>query len=108
MYYCFEYFEFTNSELQKISEYKVWCRMNDNEISDRDEEILRMLYAKEFQNMPTKLAFENKEKLYGELCPIEIGEEIMEVLKNGACYIHGRDKNLRPLVFVKLLKLSQL
>ena len=81
--------------------------MNDNEISDRDEEILRMLYANEFQNMPTKLAFEKKEKLYSELCPINVGEEIMELLKNGVCYIHGRDKNLRPLVFVNTSKLLE-
>ena len=55
--------------------------------------------------MLTKLAFEKKEKFFSENCPINIGEEVVDLLKNGGCYIHGRDKNLRPLLFVNAQKL---
>ena len=36
--------------------------MNDDPISDRDEEILRMLYATQFDNKKAKLMFTNKVK----------------------------------------------
>ena len=36
--------------------------MNDNLINDRDEEILRVLYATRFDNNAAKLSFERREK----------------------------------------------
>lgn len=57
--------------------------------------------------MATKEAFENKEKFLSENCPIAVGGELVDLLKGGVCYVYGRDKNLRPLVFIDVLKLLE-
>ena len=82
--------------------------MNNNQIPDRDEEILRVLYANAFSNLKTKEAFEIRDLYYEQSCPIYIYQSTFSILFSGIIYIHGRDKNLRPLVFISVQHLLTL
>lgn len=50
MIYYSQHFDYENTELQKINEFKIWCMTCSSEIPDRDEEILKILYATKFNS----------------------------------------------------------
>ena len=54
--------------------------MNDNLINDRDEEILRVLYATRFDNNAAKLCFEECKEYQNSNYPIEINDEVLDLL----------------------------
>ena len=49
VYYSQQY-DYENTELQKINEFKIWAQMQGHELPGRDEEILRNLYARKWDN----------------------------------------------------------
>ena len=79
-------------------------------IPDRDEEVLRNLYGRKFDNMTAFNAMKEKQEYRDTHFPIKIGSKIITLIESGVLYIYGRDKNLRPIIVVsaeKLLKLPK-
>ena len=81
--------------------------MNKLNLPDRDEEILRNMYANEYESDNTYTSIKFKHDYQKLNFPLQIDEDIAELINQGLIYIHGRDKNFRPIVLVNALKLTQ-
>ena len=74
---------------------------------DRDEEILRNMYARNNECDGAFTSIKFKHDYQKSKFPLLIDEDIAELINQGLIYIHGRDKNFRPIVFLNALKLTQ-
>lgn len=78
--------------------------MNQNLIPDRDEEILRQLYANGFDQQKTFISFDKRIQFLEKNFPVDICLDYLKHLQDGICYIQGRDKNMHPLLFIDVQK----
>lgn len=85
-----------------IMNFKVWALMEGLNLPDTDEEILRSLYAKNWDNARAYESMKSKTKFQSEHYPIKFNSDISELLKSGGIYINGRDKSLRPIVILQV------
>ena len=76
--------------------------MKNQNLPDTDEEILRNLYARGFDNQRAYNSMKFKIQYQKDNFPIHIDENIEKLLNCGGLYIHGRDKNLRPMIICNI------
>ena len=105
MYYaredCNDHSDYTHAERQSISEFKIHCKASGHKIPDRDEEILRNLYARKMDHQAAYEAIMEKQKYQLNHFPLKCSLNVLKMLQEGIFYIAGRDRNYRPLVVVR-------
>ena len=78
----------------------MFSKIEGKEIPDRDEEVLRNLYARQFDNKKAFAAMKEKQEYRDTCFPIKIGTKTITLIDSGVLYVYGRDKNLRPIVII--------
>jgi hypothetical protein len=76
--------------------------MNYRELPDKEEEILRHLYACDLDSDNTYGSIRYKNIYRDNHFPIEHNEDMRILLNCGGIYVHGRDKSFRPIVIFNL------
>ena len=94
-----------DQELQMIMNFKVWCKMNNKLLPDTEQEILRHLYTSDSDNARAYSSIKSHFQYRNKVFPMSMTENMITLLNSGGIYIHGRDKNFRPIVIVNLDKL---
>ena len=87
--------------------FRVYCLMSNKKLPKPNEEILRNLYAHYWDNKKACEAMVAHNLLLLELFPIKFNQNMLTLLNCGGIYIHGRDKNLRPVLACNVQKLLQ-
>ena len=87
--------------------FKVWALVEGYKLPAADEEILRALYSRNWDNLKAYQSLKNKVKFKDENFPIDFNENIEKMLNLGGIYIHGRGRNLKPIMIVNVEKLIQ-
>ena len=85
--------------------FKVWALMQGKLLPDTDEEILRNLNCRKWDNQKAFDSMKFKVDYQKEKFPIKFSDNMFNLLNCGGLYIHGRDKNLRPIVICDIKKL---
>ena len=78
----------------------MYCKIEGHDIPDRDEEVLRNLYARRFDNKEAFKAMKEKQEFRDTSFPIKIGSKTITLIDSGVLYCYGRDKNFRPIVII--------
>jgi hypothetical protein len=78
--------------------------MNNKLLPDSEPEILRHLYANDFDEGRAYLSMKYRFQYRDNNFPITISQNMVKLLNGGGIYIHGRDKNFRPVVIVNIVK----
>ena len=71
-----------------------------------DIEVLKMAYTARFNYKECLKKLESHLKWYNDPSMHQIDDKSRVLLENGFIYVHGRDKNLRPVVVLNVLKLN--
>ena len=87
--------------------FKVWALMQGKLLPDTDEEILRNLNCRKWDNQKAFDSMKFKVDYQKENFPIKFTDNMFNLLNSGGLYIHGRDKNLRPIVICDIKKLME-
>ena len=82
--------------------FKVWSTMQGYKLPDIDQEILRNLYAKNWDHQEAYEALKFKINYQKQNFPMAINDNIQSLLNSGGLYIFGRDKNLRPIFVLNM------
>jgi hypothetical protein len=86
----------------------VFSKLNELSLPEKDIEILRHLYASNFDNEKTYESMEKRQKFQKDTFPIRFSRDAQNMLKQGILYISGRDKCLRPILVFNASKLLTL
>ena len=100
-----EDYPYDTNELQLIMNFRVYCLMTNRKLPEQNEEILRSLLVNDLNNKQAYDAIIDKENFKKKMFPIEVNENMMRLLRCGGVYVHGRDKNLRPIVVLNVQNL---
>ena len=97
--------ELEDHEIQMIMNFKVWALVEGYKLPAVDEEILRALYSRNWDNLKAYQSLKAKVKFQEDHFPIYFNGDIEKLLNSGGIYIHGRGRNLRPIIVVNVEKL---
>jgi hypothetical protein len=97
--------EYTEMEKEKLIEFYEYCIEQKFIIPKKNKSgkfyyanILRQLQGHDYDMEKSFIDIKNEIIFKNEKLPIEINDDIRNVMKSGVLYIHGRDKNYRPLI----------
>ena len=76
-------------------------------LPDTDEEILRNLNCRKWDNQKAFDSMKFKVDYQKEKFPIKFTDNMFNLMNCGGLYIYGRDKNLRPIVICDIKKLME-
>lgn len=77
---------YSEEEKAKLKEFKDFSKTNNEAILDVDEEIVRFLYARKFDNEKTLDAMKAR-FVYRENLPLQVTSKTFELLNNGMMYL---------------------
>ena len=70
------------------------------QVPDRDEEIMRNLYGRKFNNKATYEAIIQRQDYRDKTWPLQFCDKLKYLLESGVIYLYGRDKHFRPLLVI--------
>ena len=63
--------------------------------------MLRLLHASQFNHKKTFHNIEHQILWRAENIPVKISDSVENMIKSGFMYVHGRDRNFRPLIVIR-------
>jgi len=100
--------EYLPQEIQNINEFKIWCKGHGHAIPERDEEVLRALYARKMDPKAAYEAIIAKQQFMNDTFPITPTDNVRRMLEEGVFYLAGRDKHFRVVMVVSVDKLQKM
>ena len=90
--------DYTEEEMNNVKIFKDACKNKDREVPHCDAEIIRAHYCRKHDTEKALALIDETNTFYSREFPLKVNDQVLHIIQQGAVYIAGRDKCMRPVL----------